>query len=550
MGGTMTIEQLSSSSWWREAVFYQVYPRSFADSNRDGVGDLPGITARLDYLAELGVDAIWLSPFYLSPGVDCGYDINDHCNVDPVLGTLEDAETLLAQAHARGIRVVVDFVPNHTSQQHPWFVESRSSRENPKRHWYLWRDGKPDGSPPNNWRSVFGGPAWTLDPQTGQYYYHAYLEQQPDLNWRNPQVRRAMLEVMRFWLRRGVDGFRVDALRHLIKDQHWRNNPPNQGYRPGGNPYDALLPTYSADRPEIHGVIAAMRRVLDEADGAGTSQQRVMVGELYLPIERLVRYYGADGRGVHLPSNMHLISTPYGAEQIAALIDRYEAALPQGAWPNWVLGNHDRHRVASRVGADQARVAALLLLTLRGTPTLYYGDEIGMRDVPIAPERLRDRFESNVPGIGAGRDPERTPMQWDASSNAGFCAAGVRPWLPVADDYRTVNVAAQTRDAGSMLSLVRRLIALRHRERALSVGSYQLAFAGGDLLAYAREHVGRRLLVALNLGPQPQVLDMGPRRLSGVIRLGTRQGREGEPVRGTLALRGDEGAVIELGTPQ
>jgi alpha-glucosidase len=550
MGGTMTIEQLSSSSWWREAVFYQVYPRSFADSNRDGVGDLPGITARLDYLAELGVDAIWLSPFYLSPGVDCGYDINDHCNVDPVLGTLEDAETLLAQAHARGIRVVVDFVPNHTSQQHPWFVESRSSRENPKRHWYLWRDGKPDGSPPNNWRSVFGGPAWTLDPQTGQYYYHAYLEQQPDLNWRNPQVRRAMLEVMRFWLRRGVDGFRVDALRHLIKDQHWRNNPPNQGYRPGGNPYDALLPTYSADRPEIHGVIAAMRRVLDEADGAGTSQQRVMVGELYLPIERLVRYYGADGRGVHLPSNMHLISTPYGAEQIAALIDRYKAALPQGAWPNWVLGNHDRHRVASRVGADQARVAALLLLTLRGTPTLYYGDEIGMRDVPIAPERLRDRFESNVPGIGAGRDPERTPMQWDASSNAGFCAAGVRPWLPVADDYRTVNVAAQTRDAGSMLSLVRRLIALRHRERALSVGSYQLAFAGGDLLAYAREHVGRRLLVALNLGPQPQVLDMGPRRLSGVIRLGTRQGREGEPVRGTLALRGDEGAVIELGTPQ
>jgi alpha-glucosidase len=546
----MTIEQLSSSSWWREAVFYQVYPRSFADSNRDGVGDLPGITARLDYLAELGVDAIWLSPFYLSPGVDCGYDINDHCNVDPVLGTLEDAETLLAQAHARGIRVVVDFVPNHTSQQHPWFVESRSSRENPKRHWYLWRDGKPDGSPPNNWRSVFGGPAWTLDPQTGQYYYHAYLEQQPDLNWRNPQVRRAMLEVMRFWLRRGVDGFRVDALRHLIKDQHWRNNPPNQGYRPGGNPYDALLPTYSADRPEIHGVIAAMRRVLDEADGAGTSQQRVMVGELYLPIERLVRYYGADGRGVHLPSNMHLISTPYGAEQIAALIDRYKAALPQGAWPNWVLGNHDRHRVASRVGADQARVAALLLLTLRGTPTLYYGDEIGMRDVPIAPERLRDRFESNVPGIGAGRDPERTPMQWDASSNAGFCAAGVRPWLPVADDYRTVNVAAQTRDAGSMLSLVRRLIALRHRERALSVGSYQLAFAGGDLLAYAREHVGRRLLVALNLGPQPQVLDMGPRRLSGVIRLGTRQGREGEPVRGTLALRGDEGAVIELGTPQ
>jgi alpha-glucosidase len=546
----MPVEQANSRSWWRAAVVYQVYPRSFADSNRDGVGDLPGIIARLDYLAELGVDSIWLSPFYPSPGVDGGYDISDHCDVDPALGTLADADVLLAEAHARGLRVVVDFVPNHTSERHPWFVESRSSRDNLRRDWYLWRDGKRDGVPPNNWRSVFGGPAWTLDPRTGQYYYHAYLEQQPDLNWRNPLVRQAMLEVLRFWLRRGVDGFRVDALRHLIKDKHWRDNPPNREYRPGGNPYDALLPVYSADRPEIHEVIGAMRRVLDEADGAGTAGERVMMGELYLPIERLVRYYGQDGVGVHLPSNMHLISTPYGAEQIAALVDRYEAALPEGAWPNWVLGNHDRHRIASRVGYEQARVAAMLLLTLRGTPTLYYGDEIGMQDVPIAPERLLDRFERNVPGVGVGRDPERTPMQWDASPNAGFCPAGVRPWLPVADDHRQVNVATQAGDPDSMLCLYRRLIALRHRERALAVGCYRLAFASGDLLAYVREHVGRRLLVTLNLGPEPQILDLGPRRLSGMIRLGTRLGREGEQLCGALALRGDEGAIIELGTPQ
>jgi alpha-glucosidase len=550
MGRMVTVEQPEGSSWWRAGVVYQVYPRSFADSNQDGVGDLPGITARLDYLTELGVDAVWLSPFYPSPGVDGGYDVSDHRDVDPTLGTLADADVLLAQAHARGLRVVVDFVANHTSERHPWFVESRGSRANPKRDWYLWRDGKRDGAPPNNWRSVFGGPAWTLDPRTGQYYYHAYLAEQPDLNWRDPQVRRAMLQVLRFWLRRGVDGFRIDALRHPIKDDRWRDNPPNPGYRAGGNPYDALLPVYSADRPEIHQVVAAIRRVLDDADGAGVAGERVMMGELYLPIDRLVRYYGQHGRGVDLPSNMHLLSTPYRAEQIAALVDRYEAALPEGAWPNWVLGNHDRHRIATRVGGEQARVAAMLLLTLRGTPTLYYGDELGMRDVPIPAGSLRDRFERNVPGIGVGRDPERTPMQWDASPNAGFCPQGVQPWLPVADDYRTVNVAAQARDHGSMLSLYRRLIALRHRERALAVGCYRLAFAGGDLLAYAREHAGRRLLVALNLGRQPQVLDLGPRGLSGVIRLGTRLGREGEQIRGALALRGDEGVIIELGTPQ
>jgi alpha-glucosidase len=550
MGCMMTIQQPSSLSWWRAAVFYQVCPRSFADSNQDGVGDLPGITARLDHLADLGVDAIWLSPFYPSPGVDFGYDVSDHCDVDPVLGTLADAKVLLAQAHARGIRVVVDFVPNHTSQRHPWFVESRSSREDPKRYWYLWRDGKPDGGPPNNWRSVFGGPAWTLDPQTGQYYYHAYLAEQPDLNWRDPQVRQAMLQVLRFWLERGVDGFRVDALRHLIKDQRWRDNPPNPSYRPGGNPYDALLPTYSADRPEIHEVISAMRRVLDEDGGAGGADDRVPAGELYLPIHRLVRYYGQDGRGVHLPSNMHLLSTPYRAEQIAALVDRYEAALPEGAWPNWVLGNHDRPRIASRVGAEQARVAAMLLLTLRGTPTLYYGDEIGMRDVPIPAGRLRDRFERNVPGIGVGRDPERTPMQWDATPNAGFCPQEVQPWLPVADDYHTVNVAAQARDPGSMLSLYRRLIALRHRERALAVGSYRLVCAAGDLLAYAREHAGRRLLITLNLGSRPQVLEHLPHRQSGVVRLGTRPDREGQQVHDALALRGDEGLIIELEPPR
>jgi alpha-glucosidase len=522
--------------WWRRGVIYQVYPRSFFDSDGDGVGDLAGIAAKLGHLAALGVDAVWISPFYPSPMRDFGYDVTDHRAVDPLFGTLEDFDRLLAAAHALGIRVVLDFVPNHTSDLHPWFTESRASRESPRRGWYVWRDPAPGGGPPNNWLSTFGGSAWTLDAATGQYYLHTYLREQPDLDWRNPAVEAEMLRVMRFWLDRGVDGLRVDAVQNVIKDDRFRDNPPNPAFRPGDDPFTRLLRVWSGDRPEVHAVIARMRRVLEEYGG-----DRVLIGEIYNTPERLVAYYGRDGAGCHFPYNFQLIVLPWNARSIDAAIRRYEALLPPGAWPSWVLGNHDRPRIASRVGRAQARVAAMLLLTLRGTPTVYYGDEIGMTDVPIPPERVQDPFEKNVPGMGLGRDPERTPMQWSAAPNAGFTTG--TPWLPVAADYRETNVETQRCDPESMLALHRRLLALRRAEPALSIGAYAPVDAAGDVLAYLREHDGTRFLVALNLGPSPASLDFDGR---GEVVLSTDIDRTDDPVRGHVALRGDEGVVVRL----
>jgi alpha-glucosidase len=521
--------------WWQRGVVYHVYPRSFADGNGDGVGDLPGLTRRLAYLRWLGVDAVWLSPVYRSPMKDFGYDISAHTGIDPLFGDLQDFDAVVAQAHRHGLRLIVDYVPNHTSDEHPWFLESRASRDNPKRDWYRWRDPGPNGAPPNNWLSLFGGSAWTLDQATGQCYYHAYLAEQPDLNWTNPAVRDAMLDVMRFWLDRGVDGFRVDALRQLAKDPQLRDNPPNPAYRAGQPPYDSLLPIYSADRDEVLEAVVAMRDVLGE--------DRVLIGEVYVSLERLMRYYGTDGDGVHMPSNMHLIATPWHAERIADLIERYEAALPAGAWPNWVLGNHDRSRIASRVGAAQARVAAMLLLTLRGTPTLYYGDELGMRDARIPADRVQDPYERNVPGIGVGRDPARTPMPWTEEPNGGFCPPGAEPWLPIDED--TTDVAAQRVDPHSILTLYRRLLALRRAEAALSVGSYRTLSVTDSVLAYARQTGDRRFAVALNLGGEPENIECP----HGRVALSTHLDREGDPLTSRLSLRSNEGVVVELLKP-
>ena len=522
--------------WWQRGTIYQVYPRSFMDGNGDGVGDLRGILAKLDYVRWLGVDAIWISPIYPSPMKDFGYDVADYTDVHPMFGTLADFDELVAAAHARELKVVLDFVPNHSSDQHPWFLEARSSRASPRRDWYIWRDPAPGGGPPNNWLSCFGGSAWELDAHTGQYYYHAFLKEQPDLNWRNPEVVEAMLGVLRFWLERGVDGFRVDVLWHLIKDDQFRDNPPNPHWREGMDPFQQLVPVQTTDRPEVHGIVTRMRKLFDEY------RDRVIIGEIYLPIERLVQYYGADLAGAHLPFNFQLISARWDARHLAKLIDDYEAALPQGAWPNWVLGNHDQHRIATRVGAAQARVAAMLLLTLRGTPTLYYGDEIGMHDVAIPPDRVQDPFEKNVPGQGLGRDPERTPMQWCDEPNAGFSEA--EPWLPVADDFARVNVEAQRDDPTSMLTLYKRLIGLRRGEAALEVGRFERYEAEGDVLAYIRRaRAGESdFLVALNLGAQPQRLP-APK---GRIALSTHLDRGGEKVEGTLALRPDEGLIVRL----
>jgi alpha-glucosidase len=526
----------SGDAWWRNGIFYQVYPRSFRDSDADGVGDLKGIIERLPYLESLGIDAVWLSPIFPSPMADFGYDISDYTGIDPLFGTMADLDALIEAVHARGLKLILDLVPNHTSDRHPWFIESRSSRDNPKRDWYIWRDGHPDGGPPNNWLSEFGGSAWQHDAATGQYYYHAFLKAQPDLNWRHPAVREAIFDVMRFWLAKGVDGFRVDVIWHLIKDAEFRDNPPNPHYVEGRPPHEKILTQYSTDQAEVHEVIAEMRRVIDEFP------DRVLIGEIYLPLHRLVAYYGNDLGGAHLPFNFALLSTLWSARAIENIIAEYEAALPGGAWPNWVLGNHDRPRVASRVGQDQARVAAMLLLTLRGTPTLYYGDEIGMHQVPIAPEQVRDPFEKNVPGIGVGRDGCRTPMQWDASQNAGFSA--VEPWLPLPDDFVRENVANLAADGKSILSLYKALIALRKKLPELVTGAYEPVAAEGDLLLYRRKSEGKAVVIALNLGAEPVSVTSSSIGFGREILLSTFLDRAGEPVRAVLDLRSNEGVII------
>ena len=533
-----TAKRAATYLWWQRGIIYQVYPRSFMDSNGDGVGDLTGLISRLDYLRWLGVDAVWISPIYPSPMKDFGYDVADYTAIHPLFGTFADFDRLIREAHARDLKVILDFVPNHSSDQHPWFVESRSSRDNPKRHWYIWRGPGAGGGPPNNWLSCFGGSAWEYDAHTGQYYYHAFLREQPDLNWRNPEVVEEMLNVLRFWLERGVDGFRVDVLWHLIEDDQFRDNPPNPSWREGSDPYQKLIPLYTTDQSEVHAVIARMRHLVDQY------QDRVLIGEIYLPVERLVQYYGADLGGVHLPFNFQLLLTKWQARDIARIIGEYEAALPERGWPNWVLGNHDRPRIASRVGPAQARLAAMLLLTLRGTPTLYYGDEIGMHDMEIPPEKVQDPFEKNVPGRGLGRDPQRTPMQWSAAKNAGFSDG--EPWLPIAEDYNRVNVEVERDDPVSMLALYNQLIKVRRGEPALEVGRFEPLEADGNLLTYVRRDRESAFLVALNLGLQPQVVNFSNQASEGRIELSTYLDRSGERLRGNLHLRPEEGLLVRL----
>jgi alpha-glucosidase len=534
------VRRTESMKWWQKGIIYQIYPRSFQDSNGDGVGDLPGIESRLDYLAWLGVDAIWISPVYPSPMADFGYDVSNYVDIHPLFGTLADMDRLIAAAHERDLKIILDFVPNHTSSEHPWFLASRASRDNPKRDWYIWHDPAPDGGPPNNWLSRFSGEsAWEWDETTGQYYLHSFLVEQPDLNWRNPDVRRTMLDVLRFWFERGVDGFRVDVSYRCMKDSQFRDNPPNPDWRPGMEPFTRLVETYTKNTPEIHQFNRWLRQVADEYP------DRVLVGEMYLPLDELVKHCGQDDE-FHLPFNFHLIMADWLAGVVRELADRYEALLPQEAWPNWVLGNHDQHRIATRVGPAQARVAMMLLLTLRGTPTVYYGDEISMDDVPIPPDKVQDPWGNLTPGLDLGRDPERTPMQWDATVNAGFCPDGVEPWLPVAGDFQQVNVKVERADPNSMLGLTRRLIDLRRSSPALAAGAYLAVNSPEQVFCYQREHGRERFLVALNFSsaPQPLSLDPGLGQPGQVI---STQAVE-RPVSSLadLTLAADEGLVIKL----
>ncbi len=525
---TASTPATSPFAWWQQGIVYQIYPRSFQDSNADGIGDLRGITTRLDYLSWLGVDAIWLSPIYTSPMADFGYDVSDYTGIDAMFGTLADFDALIKRAHELGLKVIMDFVPNHTSEHHPWFIESRSSRDNPKRDWYIWRDSR-HGAPPNNWLSEFGGPAWTFDPVTSQYYYHAYLSQQPDLNWRNPDVRAAIHDAMMFWLDRGVDGFRLDTIEHLIEDETLRDNPPNPDYESRQPPAAMFIRKHNTDQPEIHDALLELRDVVDRyAD-------RVLIGETYLPMEQMVGYYA---HGIHLPFNFSLIGATWSATDMAQLIKRYENLLPPGGWPNWVLGNHDRMRIASFIGRSQARIAAMLLLTLRGTPTMYYGDELALQNVSIPPELVQDPWEKNLPGLGFGRDPVRTPMPWDNTENAGFTTG--TPWLPLNEDWPQRNVDAQRNDAERMLVLYRNLIALRRQEPALSIGAYGKIITKDDVLIFERLHEDRTLCMYLNFDAALTSIKIA-RPLT--ILLSTCPDRTDLHVERTLDLKPNEGVI-------
>lgn len=462
--------------WWRDAVVYQIYPRSFQDSNGDGIGDLEGIIRRLDYLNDgtetsLGVDAIWLSPTFPSPMKDFGYDVSDYNGVHPDFGTMETMDRLIAECHARGIKLLLDWVPNHTSDRHPWFIESASSLENPKRDWYFWRSAKPDGGLPNNWRSVFGGPAWTLSEETGQFYLHSFLKEQPDLNWRNPEVERAMHDVLRFWFERGIDGFRIDVMGMILKHPDLADNPVNPRWRPGDRERSSQIWLNNRNYPDVFGAVKRIRRVFDEYP------EKTAVGEVFGTAEEISAYYGDDREpGLHLAFNFQFIHeiepwhTPWDAEIMKRIVRDAERAIPAGSQPCFAFGNHDRMRFITRHnedgrGVERARAAAIVLMGLRNTPFVYYGEEIGMEDVEIPEEQLQDPARLRT----FGRDPERTPMQWDATPSRGFSEA--EPWLPYGRADR--NVDEQFADDGSLLSLYRAAIWLRKRTASLREGAYR-----------------------------------------------------------------------------
>ena len=527
--------------WWQRAVFYQIYPRSFADSNGDGIGDLDGISAHLDYLNDgtansLGIDAIWLNPINPSPNHDWGYDVSDYCGIHPDLGDLAAFDRLVAEAHRRGIRVIVDLVPNHTSNQHPWFIESRSSATNPKRNWYIWVPGTPDRVP-NNWRSTFGGSAWKFDDATRAWSLHIFLKQQPDLNFRNPEVVEAIHDVIRFWLDRGADGFRIDVVAGLIKDAEFRDNPIRTATNPD-NPRQkkgSQDPLFSHDRPEVHDIIRGFRSVSDSYDG-GNSDDRILVGETWpREQERLADFLRPDE--LQLAFNFRFLLARYDARLFRAAIEQTERSFGAGAWPTWTLSNHDFSRHISRYSHDgdgeaRARLAAVMLFALRGTPFIYYGEEIGMRDAIIPADRKRDPV---------GRDGCRSPMQWSRAPNGGFSTSAAT-WLPLGD-FNAVNVEQQINDPHSMLSLYRRLIRLRKQTPALLEGTYrQFENSPEDCLIFHRKTSAQHVIIALNLSTKSRKIKIPP----GKILLSTIAERDGKAIASPLSLAPNEGVILEV----
>jgi alpha-glucosidase len=516
-------------AWWREGVLYQIYPRSFADANGDGHGDLRGLIGRLDHLEWLGVDGVWLNPVHPSPNADWGYDVADYTGVHPDFGTLADLDELVAEAGRRGIRILLDLVPNHTSDKHPWFVESRSSREAPKRDWYVWTDR------PNNWVSIFGGSAWTLDERTGQYYLHNFLPEQPDLNWWSDGVRDAFEDILRFWFDRGIAGFRIDVAHALVKDRELRDNTlagPDDDLRLRqiGQRLDR-----SMNRPEVHEIYGRWRSLADAYD-----PQPILVGETYvIDIDRMASFYGSGDDELHLAFNFAFVHASFEAEELRAVVEETEAALPERAWPIWTASNHDVPRFPTRwCEGDEGlgRCALVALLTLRGTPVLYYGDELLMEWVNVPQEAKRDPVGLGRRPGDPGRDGTRTPMLWEPGEGYGFTRAGVQPWLTFGE-HGGRTVAEQRDDPGSALNLTRDLIALRRARAELRSGAYESVAAPAGVWAWRR---GDRTAVAINLSEGPVELDFG-----GTVLLSTRRERDGSQA-APLRLGPHEGAVLEL----
>jgi alpha-glucosidase len=485
--------------WWQHAVFYEIYPRSFADSNNDGVGDLNGISSKMSYLHELGVDAIWITPCYPSPQVDFGYDVSDYLNIDPMYGNLADFDHMVGDGKKRHIRIIMDFVPNHTSDRHPWFLDSKSSRTAAHRDWYIWRDGKAPGQPPNNWISIFGGSAWTLDQPTNQFYYHFFYAQQPDLNWRNPAVETAMLDTTRWWYKRGVSGFRLDAVDTLFEDPGLQDNPVLPGTNKQGD--RNMKFQYNTNFPEVHQELQKLRKVADESDA-------VLIGETWTSnVAELDRYYGQNGDELQMPmdfmfTTVNKLSPADFRRQIAAVDSAH-------GWPVFVIGNHDLVRSYNRYGDGKnndaiAKLMGAFYLTLRGTPIMYYGEEIGMENNdPTRKEDVKDPIGRTGWPAEKGRDGERTPMQWDAAPNAGFSKRD--PWLPVPPSYKTHNVETESKDPNSILNLYKNVLALRHTNEALLEGSYAaLNEDDPNVMSYLRSYRGKAVLVALNMSATPQ----------------------------------------------
>ena len=524
------------AAWWRDGVLYQIYVRSFADSDGDGTGDLQGVIEHLDHLEWLGVDGIWLSPITPSPDRDWGYDVSDYRDVHPELGDLATLDRLISDAASRDIRVILDLVPNHTSDRHPWFVDARSSREAAHRDWYVWADPRADGSPPNNWRSVFGGSAWELDPDTGQYYLHNFLPEQPDLNWWNEEVREEFDGILRFWFDRGIAGFRIDVANGLIHDPELRDNPPATDDDPPEIRRRGQRQVHNLNRPEVHDIYRGWRTIAD-----GYDPQRILVAETWVFEPRqLARFYGKGDDELHLCFNFSLVFSEFRAEALRRVVGSTEAALPPGSQPAWTGSNHDVGRFPTRWcdGWDErSRCALMALLALRGTPFLYYGDEIGMIDVSIPEDAQLDL-------VGGGgeeqpsRDAGRTPMRWNARPGAGFTPDDVRPWLPIGDPSAN-NVEDQRGDRGSMLHLCRDLIALRRETPDLRSGAYASLPSPAGVWAWSR---GQNVEVAVNLSDQAASLLTG----RGRIVICTNRARDGERVKWDLDLGPWEGAVLRV----